>query len=60
MTRTPLMAQHVPISFPSPGGRVGGVMVILVNGHNDSHTDGYSGSHSDGHYYDHIGQSGQW
>ena len=28
ITRTPLMAQHVPISFPSPGGRVGGVMVI--------------------------------
>ena len=25
ITRTPLMAQHVPISFPSPGDEVDGV-----------------------------------
>ena len=53
MTRTPLMAQHVPISLPSPGGGgVGGVGSICgVGGVGDgySHSDGHDDGHDDGH-----------
>ena len=57
MTRTPLMAQHVPISLPSPGGGVddgGGVgvgSICGVGGVGDgySHSDGHDDGHDDGH-----------
>ena len=39
ITRTPLMAQHVPISFPSPGDEIDGLAgSIVAYDHNHSDT----------------------